>query len=90
MIAQALLCLQEEETHDAQLRSQYGTDRWSREASIVANEQLKERAEGYLATLDTTASTDVVVRKKFGEWEEAIRLLESDPVRLFAQACDVG
>lgn len=72
--------MKEEEDHDNQSRAQYGTDRWTRETSSIANSQLRSRAEGFIATLETTSSTDVVVRQKFGEWEDAIVLLESDPV----------
>ena len=75
-----MLCLKEEEDYDNQSRAQYGTDRWTREPSSITNSQLRSRAEGFIATLETTSSTDVVVRKKFGEWEDAIVLLESDPV----------
>ena len=77
---QTMQCLKEEEDYDNQSRAQYGTDRWTREPSSIANAQLRSRVEGFLATLETTSSTDVVVRKKFGEWEDAIGLLESDPV----------
>ena len=72
--------LREEEESDTRSRAQFGTDRWTRESSNIANSQLRTRAEEFLATLETTSSTDVSVRQKFGEWEDAIVLLESDPV----------
>ncbi|KAK4705321.1 programmed cell death 6-interacting protein, partial [Phenoliferia sp. Uapishka_3] len=84
ILDEALSVLAQEASSDDQYRAQYGTDRWTRPASAVANAHLSSRAESLSATLSAAGSSDAVVRAKFGEWENDIYLLGSDEKQLEA------
>lgn len=79
--SQALDILQQEEAEDDQHRAQYGTDRWTRQPSRLANAQLQARAENLAGILESAGKSDGLVRAKFGEWEDQIQVLGSDEVR---------
>lgn len=74
--------LLQEASEDAQLRAHFGADRWSRPASEQLNMQLLEKIEKFRATLEAAGQSDKTVRKKFGEWEGTLQLLEGNEVRV--------
>lgn len=72
--------LEQEEAEDSHHRAQYGTERWTRQPSSIANAHLRNRAETLAGTVEAARKSDGLVRAKFGEWEAQIQLLAGDEV----------
>lgn len=79
--SQTLEILAREESEDTAFRSQYGTDRWTRQPSRSANSHLRERADNLGAIIAAAGKSDALVRAKFGEHELQIGILGSSEVR---------
>lgn len=78
--------LQEEADVDSSYRATYGTFRWTRPPSVEVSAPLVQRAEQLEAMLNAAAESDGLVRAKFGEWEEAIGVLDRGQVSPSARA----
>lgn len=78
--------LQEEADVDSSYRATYGTLRWTRPPSVEVSAPLVQRAEQLEAVLNAAAESDGLVRAKFGEWEEAIGVLDRGQVSPSARA----
>ncbi|GAA5868770.1 hypothetical protein JCM8547_005372 [Rhodosporidiobolus lusitaniae] len=76
--------LEQEAAADTAHRTAHGTTRWTRPASNQAAAPLLERAAQFGGVLASAAESDSLVRKKFGEWEEAVRVLEGGQPALSA------
>lgn len=72
--------LDQEESEDVQLRLHFGKERWTRPTSEALNEQLRIKIQKFRGTLDAAGSSDKLVRKKLGEWEGPLQLLEGPQV----------
>lgn len=84
--AQSQAMLQEEADVDSSYRATYGTLRWTRPPSVEVSAPLVQRAEQLEAVLNAAAESDGLVRAKFGEWEEAIGVLDRGQVSPSARA----
>lgn len=82
-LCKALAALTQEETYDTNLRTQHGTDRWTRPASHLANQELVHRAENLSGVMRAAGESDGLVRGKFAEWEDVFGVLSGDEVRSF-------
>ncbi|BGP58258.1 hypothetical protein JCM8202_000980 [Rhodotorula sphaerocarpa] len=76
LVDESQAMLQEEADVDASYRATYGTLRWTRPPSVEVSAPLVQRAEQLEAVLNAAAESDGLVRAKFGEWEEAIGVLD--------------
>ncbi|GAA5830049.1 hypothetical protein JCM11251_006857 [Rhodosporidiobolus azoricus] len=75
MLQESFDLLSAESTLDSQHLSAHGSMRWTRTPSSTAAKPLRERAEQLRALLASAGESDALVRRKFGEWEEAVRAL---------------
>ncbi|ORY88475.1 BRO1-like domain-domain-containing protein [Leucosporidium creatinivorum] len=75
---EAIALLAQEKEEDDSLRSQHGTDRWTRLSSEIAGAQLRASVQNFEGILSAAGESDLLVRKKFGEWEERIEWLGGD------------
>lgn len=78
---QAMTFLHREKEEDDALRAQYGTERWTRESSEVAGAEWRAKVEGLKGVLEQAGESDLLVRRKFGEWEARLELLGGEEVR---------
>jgi programmed cell death 6-interacting protein len=69
--------LQAEAVEDDRLRSKYGTDRWTRPASQVAADKLYAQVTEIDGYLKSAANSDELVRSKFHDCEDMLRMLSS-------------
>ncbi|GJN94361.1 hypothetical protein Rhopal_007435-T1 [Rhodotorula paludigena] len=75
MLQESNELLDQEAETDAAHRSGHGTMRWTRPPSDESAAPLRQRAEQLVGLLGAAGESDSLVRNKFGEWEEAIRIL---------------
>ncbi|GAA6037543.1 hypothetical protein JCM8097_008246 [Rhodosporidiobolus ruineniae] len=76
--------LDQEAKTDAAHRQAHGTNRWTRLPSEQAAAALRERAQQMSGLLASAAESDTLVRRKYAEWEEPLRLLGEGQVALSA------
>ncbi|GAA5908503.1 hypothetical protein JCM8208_002648 [Rhodotorula glutinis] len=76
MLQEATDSLDREAVSDDAHRQGHGSLRWTRPSSSSAAAPLRERAQQLGAVLSSAAESDAVVRAKFGEWENALHVLE--------------
>jgi ALIX V-shaped domain binding to HIV len=62
------------------LRTEYGTQRWTRDSSAEAAKSLREQGDRLDAFLKKAEESDGTVRTKLLEWEDIITLLSGDKV----------
>jgi ALIX V-shaped domain binding to HIV len=68
-------------TEDEEYQRAYARyDKWDRAPSEQANTTITAEAKKYHQLLDQAAKSDALVRHRWEEWEEQIRLLAQDEV----------
>ncbi|KAK4045959.1 pH-response regulator protein palA/rim20 [Microbotryomycetes sp. JL201] len=78
LLSEAQSTLAREQEEDSKLRTQHGTDRWTRLPSDIAGAQLRAQVDNFANILDAAGESDGVVRTKFGSHEHRFQLLSSD------------
>ncbi|GAA5906375.1 hypothetical protein JCM6882_002712 [Rhodosporidiobolus microsporus] len=82
MLQESLDLLSSESALNAQHLAAHGPTRWTRPSSDEVARPLRERAEQLSGLLESAGESDQVVRRKFGEWEEAVRALSGGEAAL--------
>ncbi len=75
MLRETLAILDQEATEDAQVRSTFSEQRWTRPASEEAAHQYRSQHAEFRRTLDQAMRSDAIVREKLSDWEDAIDVL---------------
>ncbi|KAM0790387.1 hypothetical protein ACM66B_003269 [Microbotryomycetes sp. NB124-2] len=82
LLNEAQATLAREQDEDSRLRTQHGTDRWTRPHSEAAAAQLRAQVDNFANILNAAGKSDGVVRTKFGTHEQRFQLLSSDEASL--------